>query len=118
MHSIHSSLRKAAILLSSLPPDEAEAMLHDMGDEQAAAVSDEMAQLGEIDPIEQESIIAEFMRLGPLLPEKDPPGVELADLRDPLAVAADSLTAGETEQTDPATDRLTQALQQIDPQAL
>src|SRR5215471_5429569 len=88
MLSSNSSLRKAAILLHSLAPQAADAMLDQMSDEQAAAVSDEMTQLGDVDPQEQESIIAEFMRLGPLIPEEDPPGLELANVTAPLAGSA------------------------------
>ncbi len=79
MSKSESSLRKAAILIASLDAATAEALLAQMPPEQAEAVQNEMLQLGAIDPAEQETIIEEFFRLGPLIPETDPPGLELDD---------------------------------------
>ncbi len=79
MSKSESSLRKAAILIASLDAATAEALLAQMPPAQAEAVQNEMLQLGAIDPAEQETIIEEFFRLGPLIPETDPPGLELDD---------------------------------------
>ena len=58
-----------------------------------------LQRLGEIDPAEQETIIEEFCRLGPLIPETDPPGLELDDhlarqFAPPNAVVGSSPAAG------------------------
>ncbi len=79
MSKTESSLRKAAILIASLDAATADSLLAQMPPAQAEAVQNEMLQLGAIDPAEQETIIEEFFRLGPLIPETDPPGLELDD---------------------------------------
>jgi flagellar motor switch protein FliG len=122
MLSSNSSLRKAAILLQSLAPGDADAMLSEMSDEQAAAVGEEMSRLGDIDPEEQESIIAEFMRLGPLIPEENPPGLELADVTKLLHSSNQRTFFAAAEAADaPAqssSDGLVDSLRDIDPQSL
>ena len=73
----NDGLRKAAILVAGLDRHTADEMLDQMTDEQAQAVRRMIVDLGEIDPGEQRRVIDEFFRIGPLVPEKDPPGIEL-----------------------------------------
>jgi flagellar motor switch protein FliG len=74
-----SALRKAAILIASLDPDSAADMLAQMPDEQARLVRQTINELDDLDPIEQQEVIDEFFRISPLMPEKMPPGIELAE---------------------------------------
>src|SRR3954465_2271536 len=71
------AIRKAAILIASLDQRTAETLLKQMGPAQAAQVRETIAELGPLDPREQNDVVEEFRRLGPLLPEKSPPGLEL-----------------------------------------
>src|SRR5690242_10319864 len=73
-----SALRKAVILIASLDPDSAADMLAQMPDEQARLVRKTINELDDLDPIEQQEVIDEFFRISPLMPEKMPPGIELA----------------------------------------
>lgn len=71
------SLRKAAILVASLDSPTADLLLSQMGSAQADEVRHAILRLSDVDPLEQNEIIAEFFRIGPLMPQKDPPGIEL-----------------------------------------
>lgn len=73
----HEGLRKAAILVSSLEPADADALLEQMGDAQAARVRQVMVDLGDINPREQQQVLEEFFRIGPMLPKSEPAGIEL-----------------------------------------
>jgi flagellar motor switch protein FliG len=77
MTSSPRSLRKAAILVASLDAQHAAALLGQMSGGQAAAVRRAIESLGEIDPDEECEVIEEFFRIGPLLPDEDPSGIEL-----------------------------------------
>jgi flagellar motor switch protein FliG len=55
-----SSLRKAAILISALDSAAADRLLDQMGEQQAARVRSAVVQLDDVDPAEQEAILAEF----------------------------------------------------------
>jgi flagellar motor switch protein FliG len=72
-----STTRKAAILIASLDPQIADALLSQMSLQQAAALREATETLGVIDPDEQEAVIDEFFRIGPMLPEDRPAGIEL-----------------------------------------
>ena len=51
-----------------------------MGPEQAdPGARDAILRLSDVDPLEQNEIIEEFFRIGPLIPQKHPPGIELDD---------------------------------------
>ncbi len=116
MSKHESSLRKAAILIASLDAVTAETLLAQMPPEQAEAVHDEVLQLGAIDPAEQETIIEEFFRLGPLIPEADPPGLELDDT---LAVRVASPSAApQSRAIRSEGHQRFQFLQDIQPEAL
>jgi flagellar motor switch protein FliG len=73
------SIRKAAVLVASLDVDTADAVLEQMPPEQADAVRREVERLDDLDPAEQKAVIDEFFRIGPLMPEQEPPGLELND---------------------------------------
>ncbi|MEX2112371.1 MAG: FliG C-terminal domain-containing protein [Pirellulales bacterium] len=75
------NLRKAAVLVSSLDDERAAAILDHMPPAQAAAVRQAVDRLGHVDPAEQHEVIEEFFRLGPLLPDREPSGIELTDPR-------------------------------------
>lgn len=71
------AFRKAAILVSSLDPQTADALLTQMTPDQAGLVRRAMVELGDIDPEEQNHVIGEFFRIGPLVPQDQPAGIEL-----------------------------------------
>jgi flagellar motor switch protein FliG len=71
------NLRKAAVLVASLDPEPAEAILDQMSPDQAAAVRTAVETLGPLDPVEQNEVIEEFFRIGPLVPDREPSGIEL-----------------------------------------
>ena len=72
-------VRKAAILVASLDTATADKMLDQFPPEQAAQIRLAMVDLGDIDPQEQRRVIDEFFRIGPLIPQQQPAGVELDD---------------------------------------
>jgi flagellar motor switch protein FliG len=57
-----TALRKAAILISSLDAPAADALLDQMGPEQAAKVRSAMMELDEIPASEEQQVLAEFMQ--------------------------------------------------------
>ena len=73
----HEGLRKPAILVSSLEQADADALLEQMGDAQAARVRQVMVDLGDVNPREQQRVLEEFFRIGPMLPKSEPAGIEL-----------------------------------------
>jgi flagellar motor switch protein FliG len=77
MKNRHQALRKAAILIASLDHDTADGLLDQMTAEQARAVRETIDSLGDVAHSEQQAVIEEFFRIGPLVPEKSPPGIEL-----------------------------------------
>ena len=60
-----SDIRKAAILLMSLPEEQAGDLLRKLGPKQVEAVSIEIARLGRLGPDEQESVIRDFAEANP-----------------------------------------------------
>ncbi len=96
MRKKHRNLRKAAILVASLEPEHAQALLEQMSSRQAGAVRHAMTRLAQIDPDEQHDVIEEFFRIGPLVPDKQPSGIELDD-RLPAHLA---MPAGQAEGED------------------
>ncbi len=79
MRKKHRNLRKAAILLASLEAHHAESLLAQMAPAQAEALRQAVARLTDIDPQEQDDVIEEFFRIGPLVPDKQCSGLELDD---------------------------------------
>jgi flagellar motor switch protein FliG len=95
----HRNLRKAAVLVASLDAERAEAMLAQMAPAQAQALRAAVEALGELDPVEQSEVIEEFFRIGPLLPDREPSGIELddpkfADLVNPAGESSPAPAAG------------------------
>lgn len=88
----HNTLRKAAILVSSLDTQSADALLDEMPAEDAARVRNAILELGDIDPREQQQIMKEFVRHNPQRTADRSSGVELdpsllAKIHDPSAAA-------------------------------
>ena len=79
MSTREPSIRKAAVLVASLDVDTADMLLGQMPPQQADEVRREVLELGELDPVEQKRVIDEFFRIGPLMPEQEPPGLQLDD---------------------------------------
>ncbi len=77
MKNRHQALRKAAILIASLDRETAAGLLDQMNAEQARAVREMIDSLGDVARPEQQAVIEEFFRIGPLMPEESPPGIEL-----------------------------------------
>lgn len=77
MNSTTSSLRKAAILVGSLDDATAEMLLSQMPFDQARAIRAAAAALDELDMLEQDAVIEEFFRIGPMLPEDQPAGIDI-----------------------------------------
>lgn len=71
------TLRKAAILISSLDTRSADRLLDQMGPQQAAKVRDAVMELRDIDPVEQEAVIQEFLGRPAALNQASESGVEL-----------------------------------------
>jgi flagellar motor switch protein FliG len=79
MRNTHRNLRKAAVLVASLNDHNAAVLLAQITSAQADAVRQAIAGLGQLDPDEQNDVIEEFFRIGPLVPDKQPAGIELDD---------------------------------------
>ena len=77
MRNRQQTVRKAAILIASLDRQTADALLAQMPTEQADAVRAAIDGLDQVSAQEQQATIEEFFRIGPLVPEKSPPGIEL-----------------------------------------
>jgi flagellar motor switch protein FliG len=102
MSNRESSLRKAAVLVASLDDDTADEVLAQMSPDQADAVRREVQMLEDLDPEEQQAVIDEFFRIGPLMPEQDPPGLELNDhLAERLALPIDEYVPSEDVPNEP-----------------
>jgi len=65
VHSSSAELRKAAVLLLSLPEDDASALLSKLDKKQVEAVSIEIAKLGHFNQEEQEAVAREFAGANP-----------------------------------------------------
>jgi flagellar motor switch protein FliG len=74
------SLRKAAVLVDSLDPNSADALLEQMGSELAGRVRRAVMDLGEIGEEERERVIAEFLRIRPPPPAVLPPAGETSGI--------------------------------------
>ena len=77
MKDRQATTRKAAILIASLEPSTADKLLAQMSREQAGAILSAVDELGAIDADEQQAVIDEFFRIGPMLPEDQPAGIDL-----------------------------------------
>ncbi len=79
MNASQQTLRKAAILIDSLDPQSADALLEQMPGEQAARVRSMVMHLGNVPAAERERVIEEFMRGGSPQRSVRDDGVELDD---------------------------------------
>lgn len=70
-------IRKAAILVAALDQAGADAVLEQLGPEQARRVRQVMVELDKINPQEQRRVIDEFFRVGHMVPDDSPSGIEL-----------------------------------------
>ena len=77
MQLTNLGLRKAAILVSNLDTAAADAVLDQLTPEQAQEVRRLVVEMETIDGNEQQRVIDEFVRVGPMVPSKCPPGIEL-----------------------------------------
>jgi flagellar motor switch protein FliG len=73
----NAGVRKAAILVASLDPAAADALLDRLAPEQANLVRQAVMVLDEIETKERQRVLDEFRRIGPMVPDKSPPGIEL-----------------------------------------
>jgi flagellar motor switch protein FliG len=80
MSDENTSLRKAAILLAALDSKTADEMLEKLEPEQEQRLRLCVVELGDVDPQEQRRVVDDFMRVRPMISEKQPPGVELSAL--------------------------------------
>jgi len=96
MQTRRNTLRKAAILMASLDEHAAEKLLRQMTAGQARLVREEMSKIETIDADEQRDVIEEFFRIGPLVPLKQPSGIDLdSRLARQLATSAKRLPNSE-----------------------
>ncbi len=72
-----TGIHKAAILVASLDSPAAEALLSQLPADQARQVREAASVLGEVDADERQRIVDEFLRLGHLVPQASPAGIEL-----------------------------------------
>jgi flagellar motor switch protein FliG len=78
MNKLSPSIRKAAILVSTLDERAADALLTQMGHEMAARVRSALVELDEIPAAEQQAVLAEFFAgQGAATDAESDPGVEL-----------------------------------------
>jgi flagellar motor switch protein FliG len=75
--ALPEGLRKAALLLAGLDRASADAMLRALAPDQARCLRQAVVRLDEIDPVEQQEVIEEFLRADPRRPRQQPSGVEL-----------------------------------------
>ena len=78
MRDQQQNFRKAAILVASLDARRRDALLSQLPVEQADALRQAAATLGPLGAHEQTSVIEEFFRIGPMVPQKEPSGIELS----------------------------------------
>jgi flagellar motor switch protein FliG len=93
MSPSHRNVRKAAILLASLNQEHVDALLRQMSPAQAHVLRQAVESLGEFNAWEQDDVIEEFFRVGPLLPEADAAGIEL-DAPLPATLSLGSASSG------------------------
>jgi flagellar motor switch protein FliG len=70
------SLHKAAVLIASLDADTADLLLAQIPDDQADVIRQEVFNLRNLDPAEQQAIIEEFFHAEPQLPQTASPEID------------------------------------------
>ena len=78
MPAVESEIRKAAVLLMSLPEDQAGSLMGKLTPKQVEAVSIEIAKIGRVPNDEQESVIIEFAEINPSKLGTNAGGIDLA----------------------------------------
>ncbi len=69
----HDALRRAAILVTTLDTESADALLNEMSPDQAASIRHAIMELGDIDIVEQQEVMQQFVgRSGPTPPAPEP----------------------------------------------
>jgi flagellar motor switch protein FliG len=82
--NIHEAgIRKAAILVASLDQAAADLLLAQLSPEWADRVREAVMAIDQIDAQQQQRVIDEFRRIGPMIPGECPPGIELDSLAAP-----------------------------------
>src|SRR5215218_320703 len=90
------SLRKAAILVSSLDTRSADALLDQIGEVEAGRVRNAIMDLGDINSAEQQQIIAQF--LGGQSPSESNGGVELELSEQSKVAPASPVSSGQGDE--------------------
>ena len=78
MPAVESEIRKAAVLLMSLPEDQAGSLMGKLSPKQVEAVSIEIAKIGRVPNDEQEAVINEFAEINPSKLGTNAGGIDLA----------------------------------------
>jgi flagellar motor switch protein FliG len=96
------SLRKVAVVLASLDAETADALIDRMPEERARQVRQALLELDQLDPAEQEAVVAEFLRQGQAAKQADLAGVEVeAGLAQRLELAGPTYQASPLPATPP-----------------
>jgi flagellar motor switch protein FliG len=72
-----TGIRKAAIFVVSLDQATADLLLDQLDPQCAALVREAVMELDNLDADERQRVIDEFQRIGPMVPDPFPPGIEL-----------------------------------------
>src|SRR4051794_24370365 len=104
MKQLSPSLRKAAVLVSALDERQAEALLLQMGEENAAKVRSALVELHDVPLEEQQRVLAEFFHAQNGSPQStsDDGGVDL-ELNPAVEAAAATFAAAPEPSNPPAT---------------
>lgn len=122
MQSADPAFRKAAILVAALSPQEADRVLDCFAPDQAQRLRQAAVDLGDVDPQEEQRVLAEFFRVGPAAPDGRAVGIALDD--GPMqrsAPAEDEWTSNEPPfgfLHDTEADKLARALAEERPQTV
>jgi flagellar motor switch protein FliG len=74
----YSGMRKAAILVGSLTPQEADRLLDHFTPDEVQRLRQLMVDLGPVDTAEEERVLEDFFQRTPLVPEQQPAGLDLS----------------------------------------
>ena len=75
-----AGIHKAALVVASLDPAAADRLLERLPQQWAGRVRQAVMEMEAIDAQEQQRVIEEFRRIGPMIPDRCPPGIELDHL--------------------------------------
>jgi len=99
MSQLSPSLRKAVVLISALNEAEADVLLQQMGDENAAKVRSALVELHDVSTDEQQQVLAEFLTAQNRAqrPQPDDDGVDL-DISPAMEAAIETYVPSEPQQ--------------------